>query len=78
MALAWFDKLEDGSFAGRMPKCNGVVAFSKTLKGCENELRSPAQGARIEGPFAGTRRHFMVYQEHRLAIPTNKNIPSRN
>jgi hypothetical protein len=26
----------------------------------------------FEGPFAGTRHHFMVYQEHRLAIPTNK------
>ncbi len=33
-------------------------------------LRLRALG--FEGPFAGTRHHFMVYQEHRLAIPTNK------
>lgn len=33
-------------------------------------LRLRALG--FEGPFTGTRHHFMVYQEHRLAIPTNK------
>jgi hypothetical protein len=33
-------------------------------------LRLRALG--FEGPFAGTRHHFMVYLEHRLAIPTNK------
>ena len=26
----------------------------------------------FEGPFIGSRHHFMIYQEHRLAIPTNK------
>lgn len=40
LSLAEYDKLEDGSFAGRIPKCKGVIAFSKTLKGCEDELRS--------------------------------------
>ncbi len=25
----------------------------------------------FEGPFSGTRHQFMVYQEHRLAIPSN-------
>ncbi len=25
----------------------------------------------FDGPFAGTRHQFMVYQEHRLAIPSN-------
>ena len=24
------------------------------------------------GPYSGTRHQFMVYQEHRLAIPSNK------
>lgn len=40
LELARFDKLEDGSFAGEIPKCNGVIAFGKTLRQCQNELRS--------------------------------------
>jgi predicted RNase H-like HicB family nuclease len=40
MAQAIYDKLEDGTFAGRIPPCKGVVAFGLTLRGCEDELRS--------------------------------------
>jgi predicted RNase H-like HicB family nuclease len=40
MAQAVFEKLEDGSYAGRIPSCAGVVAFGKSLLECENELRS--------------------------------------
>ncbi|HHT9137104.1 MAG TPA: type II toxin-antitoxin system HicB family antitoxin [Candidatus Wunengus sp. YC60] len=40
MALALYDKLEDGTFAGRIPLCKGVIAFGNTLRECENELRS--------------------------------------
>lgn len=40
MAEALYDKLEDGSFSGRIPPCKGVVAFGKTLRECECELRS--------------------------------------
>jgi predicted RNase H-like HicB family nuclease len=40
MAQATYDKLEDGSFAGRIPPCKGVVAFGSTLRECEDELRS--------------------------------------
>ena len=40
MAQAVYDKLEDGTFAGRIPPCKGVVAFGSTLRGCEEELRS--------------------------------------
>jgi len=40
MARAVYDKLEDGSFAGRIPDCKGVVAFGSTLRECEEELRS--------------------------------------
>ncbi|OIP36817.1 hypothetical protein AUJ95_08970 [Candidatus Desantisbacteria bacterium CG2_30_40_21] len=25
----------------------------------------------FDGPFVGTRHHFMVYEEHRLTIPSN-------
>ncbi len=40
MAQAVYDKLEDGTFAGRIPSCKGVVAFGATLRECEDELRS--------------------------------------
>jgi predicted RNase H-like HicB family nuclease len=40
LAQAAYDKLEDGTFAGRIPSCAGVVAFGTTLKQCEAELRS--------------------------------------
>jgi predicted RNase H-like HicB family nuclease len=40
MAKAEYDKLEDGTFAGRIPACKGVVAFGSSLSACENELRS--------------------------------------
>ena len=40
IAQAVYDKLEDGTFAGRIPVCKGVVAFGVTLRECEEELRS--------------------------------------
>ena len=40
LAQAEFDKLEDGTFSGRIPVCIGVIAFGGTLRVCEEELRS--------------------------------------
>lgn len=40
MGQAVYDKLEDGTFSGRIPPCKGVVAFGTTLRECEGELRS--------------------------------------
>ena len=40
MAQAAYDKLDDGTFHGRIPSCKGVVAFGDTLHACEQELRS--------------------------------------
>ncbi len=40
MEQAVYDKLEDGTFAGRIPSCKGVIAFAATLRACEQELRS--------------------------------------
>jgi len=37
---AVYDKLEDETFAGRIPGCPGVIAFAPTLRSCEKELRS--------------------------------------
>jgi predicted RNase H-like HicB family nuclease len=40
MAQAVYDKLEDGTFAGRIPSCKGVIAFGTTLRDCEDTLHS--------------------------------------
>jgi predicted RNase H-like HicB family nuclease len=40
LAHAVYDKLDDGTFAGRIPLCKGVVAFGTTLHDCEDELHS--------------------------------------
>jgi predicted RNase H-like HicB family nuclease len=40
LAQAAFEKLEDGSYAGRIPSCVGVVAFGTSLRECEKQLRS--------------------------------------
>ena len=40
MERATYEKLEDGTYAGRIPSCKGVVAFANTLRACEEELRS--------------------------------------
>jgi predicted RNase H-like HicB family nuclease len=56
MAQAVYDKLEDGSFSGRIPPCKGVVAFGKTLRECEDELHSTLEdwilvGLKLGHPF---------------------------
>ena len=42
MSSATFDKLDDGTFAGRIPPppCQGVVAFAETLAECQRLLQS--------------------------------------
>ena len=34
LELASYDKLEDDSFAGEIPKLKGVIAFGRTLREC--------------------------------------------
>lgn len=40
LSRAEYEKLEDGSYAGSIPPCKGVISFGKSLKECEKELRS--------------------------------------
>ena len=44
MSKAVYDKLEDGSFSGKIPQCPGVIAFGTTLYVCQEELRSCLEG----------------------------------
>lgn len=40
MIRAEYDKLDDGTFSGRIPICKGAIAFGATLTQCQDELRS--------------------------------------
>ena len=40
LALAVYDKLDDGTFAGRIPVCKGVKAVGTALPECQDNLRS--------------------------------------
>jgi len=44
LSKAEYDKLDDGTFFGKIPACTGVLAFGTTLFECENELRSVLEG----------------------------------
>ena len=44
MSKAVYDKLENGSFSGKISQCPGVVAFGETLHQCQRELRSSLEG----------------------------------
>lgn len=56
MAKAVYDKLEDGTFSGRIPSCKGVIAFGVTLRDCEEELRSTLEDWILVGLKLG---HFL-------------------
>ncbi len=56
MAEALYEKIEDGTYAGRIPSCQGVVAFCTSLRKCEEELRSTLEdwtlvGLRLKHPL---------------------------
>lgn len=64
LQVAEYDKLEDGTFAGRIPSCKGVVAFAATLRECESELRSTLEDWVLVGLKLG----------HELPILSNINL----
>lgn len=61
---AEYDKLEDETFAGRIPSCKGVVAFARTLRECESELRSTLEDWVLVGLKLG----------HELPVLANLNL----
>jgi len=44
MSKAVYDKLDDGTFSGKIPICPGVIAFGETLYQCEQELKASLEG----------------------------------
>ena len=64
---AEYDKLEDGSFVGRIPECKGVIAFEKSLRECEDKLRSTLEDWILLGLKLG----------HRLPVISGINLNRR-
>ena len=44
MNQAIYDKLDDGTFYGKIPVCPGVIAFAESLQRCQRELQSVLEG----------------------------------
>ncbi|CAN5454494.1 type II toxin-antitoxin system HicB family antitoxin [soil metagenome] len=64
LAQAEYDKLEDGTFFGKIPSCKGVVAFGSTLRECESELHSTLEDCVLVGLKLG----------HELPLIGNMNL----
>ena len=44
MSKAFYAKLEDDTYSGKIPQTPGVIAFGETLYQCQGELRSVLEG----------------------------------
>ena len=44
MSNAVYEKLEDGTYCGKIRDCPGTIAFGNTLYDCQNELKSVLEG----------------------------------
>ena len=71
MELAKYDKLEDGSFAGEIPELEGVIAFGKTLKECQTELRSTLEDWILVGFHLGHRLPVIAGLDLNKSSPAN-------
>ena len=40
IALSEIKQLEDGIYVGKIPNCQGVIAFADTITECQTQLRS--------------------------------------
>jgi predicted RNase H-like HicB family nuclease len=40
IAISEIEQLEDGTYVGKIPNCQGVIAFGGTLSECQTQLRS--------------------------------------
>ncbi|MFC1911110.1 type II toxin-antitoxin system HicB family antitoxin [Chloroflexota bacterium] len=44
MSRAMYEKLEDGTYCGKIPECSGTIAFDETLYQCQSRLKSVLEG----------------------------------
>ena len=56
LELAYYDKLDDGSFAEEIPKLRGAAVFGRTLRAGKNKLRSTLEDWILVGLKMGHKR----------------------
>jgi predicted RNase H-like HicB family nuclease len=44
MKIAVYEKMEDGTYCGKIPQCPGTISFGKTLYESQEELRAILEG----------------------------------
>jgi predicted RNase H-like HicB family nuclease len=55
LSQALYEKLEDGTYAGKIPECTGVLAFGNSLRECEEDLQSTLEDWVLVGLKKGHR-----------------------
>ena len=74
MSKAVYEKLEDGSYSGRIPQTPGVIAFRETLYLCQEELRLVLEGWLIVKLRHGDRLPVMGGINLNKKMPTLKEV----
>lgn len=78
MSKAQYDKLEDGTYFGKILRCPGVVAFGKTLYECQEELRSVLEGWLIVKIRHGDKLPVMNGVNLNKRMPVSKAAPAHD
>ena len=74
MSKAVYEKLEDGTYSGKIPQCPGVIAFEETLYQCQEKLRSVLEGWLIVKIRHGDRLPVRGRINLNNKMPTSKEV----
>ena len=69
MGKAVYEKLEDGTYCGKILDCPGTIAFANTLYDCQNELKSVLEGWLIVKIRHGDRLPVMDGFDLNVGVP---------
>jgi predicted RNase H-like HicB family nuclease len=72
MSEAVYEKLEDGTYCGKICDCPGTIAFGNTLYDCQNELKSVFEGWLIVKIRYGDRLPVMAGFDLNAGVPMVK------
>jgi predicted RNase H-like HicB family nuclease len=72
MGKAVYEKLEDGTYCGKILDCPGTIAFANTLYDCQNELKSVLEGWLIVKIRHGDRLPVMDGFDLNVGVPMVK------
>ena len=70
--MAVYEKLEDGTYCGKILDCPGTMAFGNTLYNCQNELKSVLEGWLIVKIRHGDRLPMMDGFDLNVGVPMVK------